>query len=310
MTLAPKLLESRKFSLPLAACLGLLAALPAVDVRPEKAASPQGDLRAFQQHLEALTAEEMAGRGTGSPGGMRAIAYIERRMRALGLRGLPGLVREYRQELSLPDPRPIEFDLRSTGLSWMDGSGEISSRRGAALPFRFSPDADLERQLVFVGYGLKIPELGIDEYAGLDVAGKIVLVLRGAPGKDWRSSPYRADGDALKFSSKIANAAAAGAAGFLLVGESVALDEDQEDALVRRALRARGESSLPALWITRPLGEELLVCSGLSLSQRQAGIDRQLESLAAGGQQTEQSSDLRGLVPALRCRLRVSMAGP
>ncbi len=309
-----KPLLAGKIPLLVLACLLPFSALSAAKLRRpdlgEEILRPQGDMRAFQQHLEALTAEDMAGRGTGSPGGMRAIAYLERQMRLAGLKGLPGLIREYRQEFSLADPRPIEFNLLATGLSWMDSSGEISSRQDAAVPFCFSPDADIERQLVFVGYGLKIPELGIDEYAGLDVRGKIVLVLRGAPGRAWRSSRFKGKGEALKFSSKMGTALAAGAAGFLLVGESAGLDEEQEDALVRRALRARGESTLPALWITRGLAEELLACSGQSLAQRQAGIDLQLEAIASQARKSKAEAQYRGLIPELRCRLRVSMAGP
>ena len=44
-----------------------------------------------------------------------------------------------------------------------------------------SPRYDVSAPLVFVGYGLESPPLGIDDYRGLDVRGKIVVTLRGYP---------------------------------------------------------------------------------------------------------------------------------
>ena len=71
-------------------------------------------------------------------------------------------------------------------------------------------------EVVFVGYGITAPELGRDDYAGLDVKGKVVMAVRGAPddGRDWLAhNSHRA---------RTANARAHGAAGYLFAESAVA----------------------------------------------------------------------------------------
>ena len=55
-----------------------------------------------------------------------------------------------------------------------------------AVPFAGSGDGEVRGELVFAGFGLRIDELDHDDYRDLDVRGRVVLVLRGAPG--WRQS--------------------------------------------------------------------------------------------------------------------------
>ena len=55
------------------------------------------------------------------------------------------------------------------------------------MPLLYSGSGDVTAEVVFVGYGITAPDLGRDEYAGVDVAGKVVMALRGAPNdrRDW-----------------------------------------------------------------------------------------------------------------------------
>ncbi len=58
-------------------------------------------------------------------------------------------------------------------------------------PLGFSDDGKVEAEVVFAGYGLTAPELGYDDYAGLDVKGKELVVARDFPRESDPSSPFR-----------------------------------------------------------------------------------------------------------------------
>ena len=80
--------------------------------------------------------------------------------------------------------QPVEF-VRYTGSN--DATITVGGRtftQGREMTMRASPDTaplNAEAELVFVGYGLDMPSHGFDDYRGLDVRGKIVVVLSGIP---------------------------------------------------------------------------------------------------------------------------------
>ncbi|MGE0555250.1 MAG: M28 family metallopeptidase [Gemmatimonadales bacterium] len=154
---------------------GLLLACSATGRSAEPAITAEGIAR----HLAVLADDSLAGRGTGQPGYRQAAAYVADQFRAIGLEpgGVDG---SYFQ--------PIRF--RESALA----PGGASVALGGGRAGRLTPGADfvaspslrdsvleLTGPVVFVGFGVSAPELGYDDYADLDVKGKVVAVLFGGP---------------------------------------------------------------------------------------------------------------------------------
>ena len=124
------------------------------------------------------------GRGVGTKGLAAAGAYIEERFRALGLQPA-GDEEGFRQA----------FEVR-TGVAI--GPATHLSLAGTALaadafvPAGFSANGKAEGALVLAGYGLRDKDAGVDDYAHLDVKGKIVVVRRFAPERPPFDTPDRA----------------------------------------------------------------------------------------------------------------------
>lgn len=268
----PKGADAVTRTMPLAPCLHAVAALllSAGTAGAQEVFVPQ----AFRADLEALTAPEMAGREPGTPGGERAERYLATRFAAIGLAQLPGAP-EHLQTFSIEDPRPVRLDAEGTQLRIVAPGAETSAAELGRdfVPFGFSVEGRCAAPLVFAGHGLVVPALDRDDYAGLDVAGAVVLVLRGAPGHQGPEHPLRDHRDALTFTAKIAAAAARGAKGFLLVDPTAAAD------VVARAASARGTASIPAAWMRWAVAVPALEALGVDPARIATGepgaMDRQ-----------------------------------
>ncbi len=173
----------------------------------------------FRSHLRALTADDLDGRRPGTPGGQKTVDYLTAQFRKFGLK--PGNGDNYVQQVPLVEVRAAA-----------DSALSIEGGRGASLPLRQGTDmvvwtprttqpASLAHSdLVFAGYGIVAPEYHWDDYAGVDVRGKTVLVLLGDPGYGSRN-PGVFKGLALsaygRWTDKIEQAERHGAAGVLLI---------------------------------------------------------------------------------------------
>ena len=138
------------------------------------AAQPAASSRA---HVEALAADDLQGRLTGSEGAQRAADYIVEQLADLGASPLPG-----HDEFRLP----FEFTagVRDEGSTVAIDGGSRWAERDQVQALSFSDSAEVEGEVVFAGYGLVVPEsqdFGYDSYATLDVTDKIVVVLRYFP---------------------------------------------------------------------------------------------------------------------------------
>jgi Zn-dependent M28 family amino/carboxypeptidase len=139
---------------------------------------PSFDGKTWWEHVKVLAADGMEGRDTGSPGLRRAEAYAVGQLKAAGLQ--PAGVKGFYQ--------PVKFESRQ--LVEAESSAALV-RGGKAEPLRMGEDAifstrvDLAREvdapLVFVGYGLSIPESHFDDLAGLDLSGKVAVLITGSP---------------------------------------------------------------------------------------------------------------------------------
>lgn len=128
-------------------------------------------------HVGALTAPEMEGRASGSAGGERAERYLADRLAAMGLRpGGDGGTFLQSFVLSTGTRPGPETMLETLGppIRTLE-LGRDWTPHGGSLPGEASGD------VVFVGYGVVAADRGYDDYAGVDVGGKIALALDGGP---------------------------------------------------------------------------------------------------------------------------------
>lgn len=162
----------------------LLAALVGlgVAVAGDEKTTPEITAPELLGHVRVLASDDLEGRGSGTPGEERATRYIEEQFEKLGLEPLGAdgsgfqtvdMAGAFRAKpackLALEDAgEPLGFALER---EW--------------LPLSATADGEVSGDLVFAGYGIRAPEFKYDDYAGLDVRGKIVVVFRNTPKGPW-----------------------------------------------------------------------------------------------------------------------------
>jgi hypothetical protein len=143
--------------------------------------------KTWWSHVQYLADDSLEGRDTGSRGFEKAADYMAEQFRAAGLE--PAGVNGYRQPM---DFEVVKLDESRCSLDLV--------RDGQTQPVKLGDDATLgvsshaaekvEAGVVFVGYGLTVPESHYDDLAGLDLKGKVVVLVTGGP-KDM-SGPVKA----------------------------------------------------------------------------------------------------------------------
>jgi aminopeptidase YwaD len=131
-------------------------------------AAPADLAKQFEHDIKIIAADDMEGRGLGTKGIDRAAAFLEARLRELGLK--PAFAKSYRQP----------FDVK-IGVAMGEGNRLSNVAAGGWTPLGFSSSGAFNAPVVFVGYGIAAPPLGYDDYAGVDLKGKIALMLRYEP---------------------------------------------------------------------------------------------------------------------------------
>jgi hypothetical protein len=139
--------------------------------------APQADPNRYVTDVKALASPEMEGRGAGTTGLIRAQHLIEKRYKELHLE--PAGVKGYAQPFSVITGARLKSDNRCT-MQTADKKQELKIEQDF-VPFSFSASGQVAAPLVFAGYGATADEFHYDDYAGLDVKGKIVVVLRYEP---------------------------------------------------------------------------------------------------------------------------------
>jgi hypothetical protein len=122
-------------------------------------------------HIQFLADDALEGRHTGSPGYMRAVQYVESQFDKLGLK--PAGTTGYLQPVKFETRRLLEASIELK----RDGATEPVPATEATLSSRGDPQPSIEAPMVFVGYGMSIPEAGYDDLAGLDLKGKIAVYV-------------------------------------------------------------------------------------------------------------------------------------
>ncbi|HTS24824.1 MAG TPA: M28 family peptidase [Bryobacteraceae bacterium] len=171
----------------------------------------------YRDDVKFLASEEMRGRATGSPELEKAAGYIARKFKEFGLKRVDG--KSYYQAFPVTTSATMG---KNNHFRFTENNHAVSlTCPDDFLPFHFSPSAKVSAAVVFVGYGITAPEYHYDDYAGIDVKGKLVLVLRHEPQEFDEHSVFagRNYTSHSKFTSKASNAKIHGAAGVILIND-------------------------------------------------------------------------------------------
>jgi hypothetical protein len=238
----------------------LLAALLSACAARDRARTPPADVGIARAEVAWLADPAREGRGVGTAGGDEAAAWIAARFEEAGLAAAS----------SAGYLQPFEAPFRATlkdGNALQLGDEALALERDW-VPFGFSDDGTVEAEVVWAGYGITAKELGHDDYAGLDVKGKIVLVAQDFPGESDAGSRFR-DPRHYRLSEwryKAINAREHGAAALLAVRD-VWAHEGPDDLPPWRG-QVSSRAGLPAARVT-------------AAALARAGID--VRTLAAAG---------------------------
>src|SRR5271156_6537998 len=134
--------------------------------------APYFDGQTWWNHIKFLADDKLEGRDTGSQGERTAQAYAVEQLKNAGAE--PAGVNGYYQPVKFVSRQIVEKDCSLTLVR--DGKPEpLTLGEDAIIGTRVMPAPEVKAQLVFAGYGLKVPEKNYDDFAGLDVAGKIIV---------------------------------------------------------------------------------------------------------------------------------------
>ena len=123
----------------------------------------------LSDHLYILAADSMEGRETGKEGQRKAAAYLAEQFKSMGLEPVNG---SYFQEV------PLKVSALKGGV--LSLGDEKLTFKNDFVPYPGIEVQELNAEAVFVGFGIQTP--GWDDYAGVDVKGKAVILLSGEPG--------------------------------------------------------------------------------------------------------------------------------
>ena len=219
----------------------------------------------LREHIRFLASDSLEGRAAGSPGEAIAGEYIAADFLRSGLEPL-GDNGTFFQGFEFV--AGVKLGQENTATIASGTSTQALSLNEEYRPLGFSSSDSFSGSVVFAGYGISMPEKGYDDYSGVDVAGKAVILLRYHPEGDNPHSEFTMV-SGLRY--KAAKAKEMGAAAMLMVTGPADTDRDGLNPLTDD--QAVGNAGIPALSMTQQAVNALLKQTGENLNDLQNGIN-------------------------------------
>ena len=228
----------------------------------EKADLNKARLDQISHDIEYMSSDEMGGRQPGTPGIQLCEDYIVAEYKKAGLKPLENGT--YLQPMEVDQTRTV--DKEETALT-LKGPKETKLKLTLGDEFQQllgRKDFDLSSDLVFVGYGISAEEHNFDEYAGIDVDGKVVVLIRYEPQAEDANSVFDGENTSRHASGrqKVTAARRAGARGIIMINDHARVADDGEDGLIQSD--RFGTTSLPFAQIKREVFDRILEASPLT----------------------------------------------
>jgi hypothetical protein len=225
-------------------------------------------------YVKYLASEDMRGRETGSPELEKAAAYIRDLFRSMHLKPLSG--DSYYQDFEVTTSARLG---QQNQVSYtLNRQKKTLKFQQDFVPLNVSSAGKVSGEVVFAGYGITAPEYNYDDYAGLDVKDKIVLVLRHEPQEFDDKSVF--EGKVYTAHSQIfakaSNAKIHGAKALLMVND-VAAHPDDGDKLEKFGTTAGpANGGIEFAQVKAEVAENWMESAGKSLAAIEASIDKDL----------------------------------
>ncbi len=150
----------------------LAAQLPLIPDQPDWSAPAAS----WWAHVQFLADDKLQGRRTGTPGYDKAVQYVQQQFKAAGLK--PAGTHGFQQPVTF---LPTSIDYPHSTLALTTSAGESALTLPADATLSSHNDSAVTAPILFLGYGLQIPQKHIDDYAGQDLHGKIVAFYNASP---------------------------------------------------------------------------------------------------------------------------------
>jgi len=260
-----------RFTTLAAACAAFSLSCPAFAQAP---AVPEAALRA---HLSFLADDLLEGRGTGQRGGALTVRYLETQAAAIGLK--PMKDGAYRQKVAIEGSRL----LAGSEVVFTAAGKRIAPKVGEGIIFGTGsgkPALSFDAPLVFVGYGVDAPEEKWDDYKGVDVKGKILVMMVNDP-QPTAEEPNRFAGKAYtwygRWLYKYEEAVRRGAAGALLIHTTPSASYPWSvpaNGFSHERFHLAGAGNPIEGWLHEDAARALFAAGGFDLDQLRAQAER------------------------------------
>jgi Zn-dependent M28 family amino/carboxypeptidase len=226
--------------------------------------------------LTFLSSDALEGRRSLERGDEVAVQWIASEFAKAGLKPLVG--DSYLQPVPLIE---YQVDRQETTLNVSRGSGSIGYR-APDVTCNFPNEGGFGGEVVFAGYGISAPELGYDDYAGIDAKGKVVLIFNHEPQENDAQSIFNGTGNTRYANnySKTLNAQRHGAVAVLTMAEpSHAAGGGRGQQMTAASARilpealGEGGATIPLATISAAIGNDLLGAAGKKAADVQNAID-------------------------------------
>jgi len=251
-------------------------------------------------YLEFIAADELEGRDTATRGLTIARKYIQSLYKTWGVEPAGDWSGEGEKKKRLFEQKMDMVEVKfgdKTNLEIKSGprhavflwEKDFSGGEGASIP------GTIEAPAVFAGYGISAPDLGYDDFEGIDVRNKIVIISVGKPGGDRQDSPFNQQENRARFAGRYTPAekcarllARKGALALLIIDESVgqvdnaggyiqgARIRSESRGIVAPALSA-SDPMVPFFWASPAIADVIFNGSGNEYAAVKKQIDTALE---------------------------------
>ncbi len=250
--------------------MSIRRALPAVLalVLTASAVAQVASTESYIEDVKFLASPELRGRGAGMPELDRAAAYIAKKFAEAGLQ--PAGEQGYLQPLQVTTGA-VMGDENRLSIQLSSGTRSLTPGQDYA-PINFSSSGTVSGPLVFAGYGIDAEEKAYDDYAHLDVEGKIVVVLRYEPPSFSGGQGSRRYTSHANLISKAINARNRGALAVIIANGYRA--GSQEDELIKfGSVSGPADAGILMVQVKNDVVEGWLDGSGKTLWELQEAID-------------------------------------
>jgi hypothetical protein len=250
----------------------------------------------YLNDVKFLASPEMRGRESGSPELEKAAQYIAAQFRADGLKPVDG--KNYLQAFEVTTAAKLG---RANRFDFSAGSDTESLQVNKEfIPFNFSSRGKASGGVVFAGYGITAPEYNYDDYAGIDVHGKFVLVLAHEPQEFDEKSVFngRVYTDHAQYYSKAANARKHGALGVILIADRVNHKTSAEQLETFGKATGPADAGILFVQIKEEVAGAWVRAAGKDLNTIEEGIDSDVKprSFVIPGVEVRENIDVERVV--------------